>query len=575
MVETEARTAEPSSESWSTIPWRELERRVYRLQKRIYRAQSRGHVQAVHSVQRLLMKSWSARALAVRRVTQDNRGKKTAGIDGVKSAGPMARLLFVDRLRAPHTITARPVRQVLIPKPGKPDEFRPLGIPVLLDRAHQALVKHALEPQWEAVFEPNSYGFRPGRSCHDAIGAIFTMIATKDKYVLDADIKGCFTHIDHQALLAKLHTTPRIRQTVKGWLKAGVLADGAFTPTTSGTPQGGVISPLLANIALHELEQAASRSYQDKGGTPFLIRYADDFVVLHPSLEGIEASKTAIEHWLGGMGLHLSPTKTRVSHTLRPHEGNVGFDFLGFTIRQYPRGRCHTGKATNGKPLGFKTYITPSKEAIKRHTTEIGTFIRQHRAVSQENLIGKLNPKIRGWANYYRAAASAGAFQHCDTQLFALLLRWGRRRHQNKSVRWIVARYWHPRQGRTWTFAPTAGPALRYHTHTRQRRHVKVRGTASPFDGNLVYWARRLRHHPLTKTTLGWLLQRQGGACARCGLLFNDEDCIEIDHTCPTVLGGTPNSANMQALHRHCHDKKTAHDGSIQRRVVGTHDKTP
>jgi len=194
MVETEARTAEPSSESWSTIPWRELERRVYRLQKRIYRAQSRGHVQAVHSLQRLLMKSWSARALAVRRVTQDNRGKKTAGIDGVKSVGPMARLLFVDRLRAPHTITARPVRQVLIPKPGKPDEFRPLGIPVLLDRAHQALVKHALEPQGEAVFEPNSYGFRPGRSCHDAIGAIFTMIATKDKYVLDADIKGCFDH---------------------------------------------------------------------------------------------------------------------------------------------------------------------------------------------------------------------------------------------------------------------------------------------------------------------------------------------------------------------------------------------
>jgi len=194
MVETEARTAEPSSESWSTIPWRELERRVYRLQKRIYRAQSRGHVQAVHSLQRLLMKSWSARALAVRRVTQDNRGKKTAGIDGVKSVGPMTRLLFVDRLRAPRTIIARPVRQVLIPKPGKPDDLRPLGIPVLLDRAHQALVKHALEPQWEAVFEPHSYGFRPGRSCHDAIEAIFTMIATKDKYVLDADIKGCFDH---------------------------------------------------------------------------------------------------------------------------------------------------------------------------------------------------------------------------------------------------------------------------------------------------------------------------------------------------------------------------------------------
>lgn len=170
------------------------------------------------------------------------------------------------------------------------------------------------------------------------------------------------------------------------------------------------------------------------------------------------------------------------------------------------------------------------------------------------------------WANYYRAATSAGAFQHCDAQLFALL-RWGRRRYQNKSVRWTVARYWRPRQGRAWTFAPTTGPALRYHIHMRWRQHVKVRGAASPFDGNLAYWARRLRHHPLTRTTLGWLLQRQGSACTRCGLLFNDEDCIEIDHDCPTVLGGTPTSANMQVLHRHCHAKKTAHDGSTHRRV--------
>ncbi len=239
MVETEARGALPPIESWSTIPWRELERRVYRLQKRIYQARARGNMKAVHSLQRLLMKSWSARALAVRRVTQDNQGKRTAGVDGVKSVGPLIRLLFVDHLRHPHRIKACPVRQVLIPKPGKPNESRPLGIPVLLDRAHQMLVKLALEPQWEAVFEPNSYGFRPGRSCHDAIQAVFTMIGTKAKYVLDADIKGCFNAISHPALLAKLETTPQIRRTIKGWLQAGILADGVFTPTASGTPQGG------------------------------------------------------------------------------------------------------------------------------------------------------------------------------------------------------------------------------------------------------------------------------------------------------------------------------------------------
>ena len=281
MVETEARSVEtPTIEDWTQTHWRKLEHSVYRLQKRIYKAQSRGNTKAVHSLQRLLMKSQAARMLAVRRVTQDNQGKKTAGVDGVKSVGPMIRLHFVDRLRAHRTIVARPVRRVMIPKPGK-DEKRPLGIPVMLDRAHQALTKLALEPQWEARFEPNSYGFRPGRSCHDAIGAIFTMIMQQDKYVLDADIKGCFDHIDHQALLGKLDTTPAIRRAVKAWLRAGVMNDGDLSPTTSGTPQGGVISPLLANIALHGLEEVATHAYRRRTVSnphirPQLVRYADD-----------------------------------------------------------------------------------------------------------------------------------------------------------------------------------------------------------------------------------------------------------------------------------------------------------
>jgi RNA-directed DNA polymerase len=237
--ETDAPSAAaPTSEDWTTIPWHTLEARVFRLQKRIFRAQRRGNVQAAHNLQRLLMKSWSARALAVRRVTQDNQGKKTAGVDGVKAVGPMVRLLFVERLRQHATIPPKPVRRVLIPKPGKPDEFRPLGIPVLLDRAHQALAKLALEPQWESRFEGNSYGFRPGRSPHDALAAIFTAVSRRAMYVLDADIKGAFDHILQPALLAKLDTFPALRRSVNGPSKAGC-GRACSTGESSAPPRAG------------------------------------------------------------------------------------------------------------------------------------------------------------------------------------------------------------------------------------------------------------------------------------------------------------------------------------------------
>jgi RNA-directed DNA polymerase len=237
---------DPASESWNRLPWRKLEQHVYRIQKRIFNAEFRGNRRAVHKLQKLLMKSRAARLLAVRRVTQDNQGKKTAGVDGVKSVPPKQRFDLAERIHPKcwKRSATMPARRVWIPKPGKPGERRPLGIPVMETRAQQALVKLALEPEWESKFEPNSYGFRPGRSCHDAIAAIFVIIAHKAKYVLDADLKGAFDNINHEALLEKLNTYPALRRAIKAWLKAGVIDDGVFEETTRGTPQGGVASPL-------------------------------------------------------------------------------------------------------------------------------------------------------------------------------------------------------------------------------------------------------------------------------------------------------------------------------------------
>ena len=326
----EGETPDPESEAWKAVPWRKLEQHVFRIQKRIYRAGQNSERRKVQKLQKLLMKSEAARLLAVRRVTQENQGKKTAGVDGVKSVPPPERFAMAQKIHPKHWKgkKAKPVRRVWIPKPGK-EEKRPLGIPVLYERAQQALVKSALEPEWESYFEANSYGFRPGRDAHDAVEAIFNAIRYKPKYVLDADIKGCFDTINQEELVKKLQTYPKLRQIIKRWLKAGVVDNGVFTPTKAGTPQGGVISPLLANRALHGMEKAITEGMQSKAVKPILVRYADDFVILHPEKEELEKATQKITQWLSHMGLVLSPKKTRVTHTLTPTQGNVGFDFLG------------------------------------------------------------------------------------------------------------------------------------------------------------------------------------------------------------------------------------------------------
>jgi RNA-directed DNA polymerase len=551
-------TASAPVYEWKTIPWRHVERTVFKLQTRIYRAAQRGDVTAVHRLQRLLMQSWSAKCLAVRRVTQDNRGKQTAGVDGVKSLPPPQRLRLVGTLRLPQR--PPPTRRVWIPKPTAPGERRPLGIPTLADRAAQALVKLGLEPEWEARFEPNSYGFRPGRSAHDAIAAIFNATRKQPKYVLDADIAQCFDRINHDALLCKLATTPTLRRVIRAWLRAGVMDGETLLPTAAGTPQGGVISPLLANIALHGLETLVTHDKRP-ASRPTLIRYADDFVVLHRDEAVIEQAHAQIVAWLAELGLTLKPSKTRIGHTLDPQGGHEpGFDFLGFTVRQFPMGRRHTGKTGgwHSRPLGFKTLIRPSKTAVHRHLRDLGAVVDQHKAAHQATLIHALNPRIRGWSRYYAAVCSKKTFAKVDSLFFRKLFHWAARRHPRKPGRWVARKYWRP----GWTFALAANPAvaLAKHAATPIRRYVKVRGGRSPYDGDWTYWSLRLRQSPHTSRRKAALLQAQQGRCRNCGLRLTVDDALEVDHIVPRAEGGTDRWSNQQLLHRHCHDQKTAQD---------------
>lgn len=564
---------------WRHINWRKLERRVFKLQKRIYQASQRGDVKAVRRLQKTLMKSWSAKCIAVRRVTQDNQGKRTAGVDGIKSLTPTQRLTLVANLKPSSKVA--PTRRVWIPKPGT-EEKRPLGIPTMKDRALQALIKMALEPEWEARFEPNSYGFRPGRSCHDAIEAIFLSIRTKPKYVLDADITKCFDRIDHEALLQKLNTFPTIRRQVRAWLKAGVIDNEQLYPTSEGTPQGGVISPLLANIALHGMEERIKQfaetidlkkndgtqvSWMNKRRRLNLIRYADDFVILHEDLTVVQRCRDIISEWLKGIGLELKPSKTRLTHTLHAYEEEQpGFDFLGFNIRQFPTGKHNSAKSTNGKTLGIKTLITPSKQKQKVHYEQIAKVIETHKAAPQEALISRLNPIIKGWANYYASVVSKEVYSKLDTLMYQKLKAWAKYRHPRKGRFWISKRYWISIGGRNWVFAcKKVGKTtcrLMDHADTPIVRHVKIKGESSPYDGNLIYWSSRMGNHPEMPQRVSKLLKKQKGKCTHCDLYFREEDVLEVDHKIPTEQGGKDSYENWQLLHRHCHNTKTASDGS-------------
>ncbi len=473
---------------WNELPWKKIRRNVFKLQKRIYQAAKTGNYEKMRRLQKLLRSSLYAKVMAVRTVAQDNKGKRTPGVDGISSLTPKQRLNMAQQLSLTHKV--QPVRRIWIPKPGNPTEKRPLGIPTMMTRASQTLVKLILEPEWEAKFEANSYGFRPKRSAHDAIQAIFKATNRAQKYVLDADIEKCFDRINHAKLLEKLNTSPGLSRTIKAWLKSGVMDGKECFPTKQGAPQGSPLSPLLTNIALHGLETKLKSLFPSAWkGTLTFVRYADDFVILHKDLDVIIQAKRIISQWLNPWGLQLKPSKTRITHTLHKFEGNVGFDFLGFHIRQYETGIYQSGKKVKTFPSSmFKLLIRPSKASIERYKKSLSSAIRSHAASSQEALIKQLNAKIRGWSNYFRFVPSGKTFNSIDNWLWLKLRNWGRRRHPHKTNRWAQRKYMPKKQ-----LFGNKSTRLIWHTKITIKHFVKIQNTRSPFDGDEEYWDKRKR----------------------------------------------------------------------------------
>jgi RNA-directed DNA polymerase len=393
--------------------------------------------------------------------------------------------------------------------------------------------------------------------------------------VLDADIAKCFDRINHKALLEKLNTFPTLRRQIRAWLQAGVMDSSMLFATTEGTPQGGVISPLLANIALHGMENRIKQAFplkqkcvkgvKSKIYPPVVIRYADDFVILHEDITVVQRCQQIVAEWLNDIGLELKPSKTRLAHTLDKYEQEEpGFDFLGFSVRQYPVGKHQSGKHKESQhQLGFKTLIKPSKNSIKQHSESLAKVIRTHKSVPQSALIRRLNPVIRGWANYFSTGVSKEIFSKLENLIYEKLRAWANFRHPNKRQRWVTRRYWKTIGNDNWSFAVREEDKtmrLIKHTETRITRHVKVQGERSPYDGDWVYWSTRMGKHPEAKRSVSILLKEQKGKCPWCGLFFKDGDRLEIDHKIPKSQGGKNSYENLNLLHRHCHDHKTAHE---------------
>ena len=534
-------------DNWHQIDWRRVERNVRGIQVRIAKATQEGQWRKVKALQRWLTRSYCGKVMAARRVTE-NQGSRTAGVDRELWDTPETRLEAIGRMRR-RGYKPKPLRRVYIPKANGKE--RPLGIPTMLDRAMQALHLLALEPVSESTSDPNSYGFRINRSTHDAMSQLFVSLSqtASAQWVLEADIKGCFDHINHDWLLRNVRMD---RTVLRKWLKAGVIHKGLLQHTEEGTPQGGIISPTLANVTLNGLESGLHAHLRERMGKTKaaglkvnVVRYADDFVITGSSKELLEEEvKPWVEGFLKERGLELSMEKTRIVHI------NEGFDFLGWNFRKYTE----------------TLLIKPSKKNEQTFYRKVKEVISGNKTKRQGDLIILLNKKLRGWANYHSPVVAKEAFSRMDHLIHRAIWRWAKRRHPNKKLDWVRKKYFHSVELRNWVFA---GPGMDRHGRWRQatlytladtpiRRHQKVKGSFNPFDPADERYGETLRQQRMLNSERHrrqWLslYQSQAGRCALCQGAITQETSWENHHIVYRSMGGPDTLANRVLLHPVCH----------------------
>jgi RNA-directed DNA polymerase len=524
-------------QGWHHIPWSDAHRVVARLQTRIAKAAKAGEWRKVRALQRLLTRSTSAKALAVRRVTE-NRGRKTPGVDGQTWSTPDDKWQAVESL-GNTGYRPLPLRRVHIPKAsgGK----RPLGIPVMRDRAMQALHLLALDPVAEVIGDAHSYGFRRERATADAIAQVRNVLGrdASPRWVLEGDIKGCFDNISHDWLLANVCMD---KDVLRKWLRAGFLEGGVLFPTRAGTPQGGIISPVLANIALDGLQRTLEGLFnkvrEAREAKVHLVRYADDFVITGSSRELLETRvKPLVAQFLATRGLALSEAKTLITHV------DDGFDFLGWHVRR----------------IRGVLLVQPSKKNRTTFLQKVRGALWRLRAARQEEVIEALMPLVRGWANYHRTQMASRTFSLCDHQIWQALWRWACRRHPNKGARWIKQRYFRCLKGRDWRFSEK-DKVLPCLSEFRMRRHVKVLAEANPYDPTFdEYFSRRLaRQMEGTlegRRKLRWLWWWQDGCCPVCDQRITRDTGWHLHHDVKRSRGGSDKLTNLVLLHPNCHSQ--------------------
>jgi RNA-directed DNA polymerase len=546
---------------WTTINWRLVQRNVRAMQRRLTKASQEGNWRRAKALQRWLTHSFSAKALAVKRVTE-NQGKRTAGVDQKLWDSPQQKFAAIAQLKK-QGYRPLPLRRVYIPKSN--GKMRPLGIPTMRDRAMQALHLLALDPILETLSDPNSYGFRKNRSTADAMLQIFLQTCRKVSatWVLDADIEGFFDNINHNWMIDNIHMDKSI---LRKWLKSGVVDRQQLVATTAGTPQGGIISPALANWTLNGLETGLMKHLGAKFGKSKasklkvgIVRYADDFVVTGGSKELLELEiRPWIEEFLAVRGLRLSAAKTKVVHI------DEGFDFLGWNFRKY-----------SGKLL-----IKPSKKNVQAFYEKLRKKIGENVAAKQENLIRLLNPMLRGWAQYHSPVVAKKAFSKMEALLFWRLRRWAMRRHPKKNDDWTRQRYWRPIEARGWVFAADVATKegskgvmeLYSLPGTAIVRHTKIKGNYHPYDPQWEMYGESLRQERMLKNMQyrrEWarLYLDQRGLCAMCGHEMDMETGWHDHHIEYRVAGGSDALGNRVLLHPNCHAQVHSHDLKVVKPV--------